>query len=534
MDIKSNKQEKIKMNLKCHFLVMISVFTIQSAMGQNHTRDQKDNTIPVGIESSLDYLIYDYVVNHQFMGSVLVAEKGKILFSKGYGLANVEKNMPNTPHTRFGIGSITKQFTAMLVTQLVEQGKLKLDNTISSFLPDFPGNIGDKITVEMLLCHTSGLILPEGIEKYYYATTKEEWFQEYLKQLSEDGLRFEPGKGYGYSNGGYFILGLIIEKVTGKSYEDVLSEQILKPLGMTQTGTDRKGLILENRAISYRKLPDRYITWDEETNSYDPGVWGFGCGNMYSTVEDLFKFSNALSTNQLLSQKHMDMYLKMRNVKTRPPLPYVPKKLMDEFFGTYGNGFVGEISITEDTFSKEKPTFFWHDGTNKLFISNHYHFTPKDQIIIICSNCTYRSEGDEMVLKIHQLLNNKPYDHIRIKHSLTQYIEEDVAMHAGIPAAIDEFRRLMNDTVDFIVPGKNYFVNISRQVAEEGHSDWAIEVLQGSISIFPGFWEAYEVLGDIYIEGKDTTAAIQSYKKSLELNPNNENAKKMLNQLEEK
>lgn len=515
--------------MKYFLLVLISVFTIQSLIGQ-----KPDNRTTREIATSLDNLINGYVVNHQFMGSILVAEKGKILFSKGYGLANVEKNIPNTPETQFGIGSITKQFTAMLVTQLVEKGKLKFDNKLSEFIPDFPKDLGDKITIEMLLCHTSGLIFPEGIEKYYYASTKKEYLNEYLKQLSEDGLRFEPGKGYGYSNAGYFILGLIIEKVTGKNYEDVLTEQILKPLGMKQTVCDRKGLVLENRATSYSKLRDRYISWNEETNSYDPAICGFAYGSIYSTVGDLFKFSNALSSNQLLSKEYMNLFLQMRNVKTRVPIPRISKELVKEFFGKFGNGFVGEISFIEDPGSQKIDTLFWHDGTNKLFKSNHFYYRGKDQIIIICSNCSFLCEGNEMVLKIHQLLNNKPYDHILIKHSLTQYIEEDVAMHAGIPAAIDEFRRFMNDTVNFIVPEKNYFVNISRQVSEEGHSDWAIEVLQGGISLFPGFWEAYEVLGDMHLMEKNTIAAIQSYKKSLELNPKNENAKKVLEQLQKK
>ena len=183
------------------------------------------------LQSRMDGLINEYVAHRNFMGSVLVADRGKVVFSKGYGLADVEKNVPNTPETRFMIGSITKQFTAMLVTQLVVKGRLKLENTISDLLPDFPREIGQRITVEMLINHTSGLILPEGIEKYYNASTKEEFLKVYLKQLSEEGLRFEPGKGYGYSNAGYHILGHIIEKVTGKTYEAVLDEQILKPLG---------------------------------------------------------------------------------------------------------------------------------------------------------------------------------------------------------------------------------------------------------------------------------------------------------------
>jgi len=488
------------------------------------------------LQTRIDDLVNEYVLNGQFMGSVLVAENGEVILAKGYGLADAEKNIPNTPETKFGIGSITKQFTAMLVTQLVEKGKLRLDNTIADFLPDFPEDTGKKITVEMLLCHTSGLPFPEGIEKYYYASTKDEYLQEFIKQLNEEGLRFAPGDGYGYSNAGYFILGLIIEKVTGKSYEEVLSEQILNPLGMSQTGCDRKGLVVENRATSYAKLRDRYNTWNEETNSYDPAICGFGYGNLYTTVGDLFKFSEALSTNRLLSEKYLAMYLKVRNIKTRVPIPGISQELVRNHFGTFGNGFVGEISYIEDPDTKEKETLYWHDGTCKLFKSNHFHYSGKDQIIIIFSNCSFLCEGNEMVLKIHQLLNNKPYDHILIKHSLSQYISEDVATHAGVPAAIDEYYRFKDDTASFTVPGQDWLIWAGRYVAGElGDPDnailLAILLFQAAITSFPDSWQAYDAMGETYIAKGDTALAIQCYRESLDLNSENEAAKKIIMQL---
>jgi len=516
---------EVKMEKK-YFIMCVLAFFILGLACEGYSQSQP---------SKIDDLVNDYVINHQFMGSVLVAEKGKIVFAKGYGLADVEKNIPNTPETKFMIGSITKQFTAMLITQLVEKGKLKFDNRISDFVSDFPKDIGDKITIKMLLSHSSGLIFPEGIEKYYYASTKEEYLQEYLKQLSKEGLRFEPGDGYGYSNAGYFILGLIIEKVTGKNYEEVLTAQILKPLGMTQTGCNRKGLVIDNSATSYAKLQDRYSTWNEETNSYDPAICGFAYGNLYSTVGDLFKFSMALSTNQLLSKKYMDMYLKMRRVKKRVPIPRISQELVRDYFGTFGNGFVGEISYIEDPDTKEKEALYWHDGTQKLFKSNHFHYSGKDQIIIICSNCSFLCEGNEMVLKIHQLLNNKPYDHILIKHSLSQYISEDVAMHAGIPAVIDEYWRFKDDTANFIVPDQDWLIWAGRYVSEEWKDpDNAILLFQTTIKSFPDSWKAYDALGETYIKKGDKQEAIQSFKKSVELNPQNTNAIEMLKKLEKK
>ena len=482
------------------------------------------------LKSGIDGLVNEYVVGQNFMGSILVAEKGKVLFSEGYGLADVEKNIPNTPETRFMIGSITKQFTAMLVTQLAEKGKLKLENTISDFLPDFPKEIGKQITVEMLLNHTSGLILPEGIEKYYGASTKEDFLKIYLKQLSEEGLRFEPGKGYGYSNAGYHILGHIIEKVTGETYEAVLHEQILDPLGMSSTGCNKSGLVLNSRAYSYCRLPDRYVEWNNEL-SHDPEVIYFSAGAMYSTVGDLFKFSEALSSNTLLSPEYLQVYLKLRNVKSRPPIPYMPQRVVDKFFSTCGNGFVGEISVIQHPDS-EADTLYWHDGTMYLFKSFHYHFTRNEQIIIILSNCSFICEGDEMALRIYQVLNNRPYDHIRIKHSLAQYIEEEVALHAGIPAAIEEYVRLKSDTITFVLPSARRLVNDARQIVELGDFESAIRILQATLSDFPDSWEAHDALGETYIIKGDSAQAVGHLKKSLQLNPQNLHAAELLKKLE--
>jgi CubicO group peptidase (beta-lactamase class C family) len=482
------------------------------------------------LPDEIDCLVNQYVVDHDFMGSVLAADEGKIVLAKGYGLANVEENIPNTPDTKFMIGSISKQFTAMLVTQLAEKGMLKFDDTISDFLPDFPKDMGERMTVEMLLSHTSGLPFPEGIEKYYYVSTKQEYLQEFFKQVSEEGLRFKPGEGYGYSNAGYFILGLIIEKVAGKTYEEVLTEQILRPLGMSNTGCDRNGMVLANRAMSYSKMRDRYITWSDMC-SYDPTILGFAYGSMYSTVGDLFKFSEALSNNDLLSAPYLDIFLTMRNIKSRPPIPNIPEELVREFFGTCGNGFVGEVSIVEDPATKEKHTFYWHDGTCKLFKSNHFHFSERDQVIIVLSNCSFLCEGNEMVLRIYQLLNNKPYEHISIKHSLSQYISEDIATHAGIPAALDEYLRFKSDTLNFTVPGEAWFIRASRTVVDMGDLPGAILILQMVTDQFPQSWEAYDAMGEIYMMQGDAEDATRSLETSLQLNPGNTHAAELLKNL---
>jgi tetratricopeptide (TPR) repeat protein len=289
---------------------------------------------------------------------------------------------------------------------------------------------------------------------------------------------------------------------------------------------------IENLAVSYQKLSDRYITWNEELYAYDPAVCGFGYGQIVSTVRDLYKFSRSFSSDRLLSKEYLDMYLKMRNIKSHPPVPGISKALALDFFGTCGNGFAGEISILQDPDTQEKEMLYWHDGTDMLFKSNHFHYAGKEQIIIICSNCSFLNEGNEIVLKIHQLLNNKPYEQIRIKHSLSQYISEDIAMHAGIPAAIEEYFRFKDDTARFIVPDQDYIMYHGRIMAELGDLDNAILLFQAAVTAFPDSWKAYDALGDVYRSKGDTEQAVQNFKKSLELNPGNRNAQKMLKKLE--
>jgi len=510
--------------MRLHRIALFSIlFAVLGTQASSPSRPDK-----------IDSLVNNYAATKGFMGTVLVADNGEVIFAKGYGLADAGRKIPNTTDTRFPIGSISKQFTSMLVMQLVEQGKLRLADRLSDLVPEFPRDPGEKITVGMLLSHTSGLPFPEGIEKYYPATTKGEFLQVFLQQLSAEGLRFEPGEGYGYSNAGYFLLGMIIEKVTGKSYEEILSAQILQPLGMNATGCQKEDLAIENLAVCYQKLPEGYVTWNEEMFSYDPGIVGFGFGSLYTTAGDLFKFSMALGNEALLSREYLDVYLQMRHEKKRPPIPNISNNLVQEFFTTCGSGYVGEIAIVEDPATKEKETVYWHDGTDKLFKSNHFHYSEKGRVIIILSNCSFLGEGNEIVLKISQLLSGRPFDHILIKHSLSQYISEDIAMHAGIPAAVGEYLRFKADTLNFIVPGEDYLIGHGLAFAERGDLDNAILILETTRSEFPGSWQVHEALGKVYAMEGDTPAAIQSFKKSLELNPGNAGAAEAVKKLEGK
>ena len=148
----------------------------------------------------------------------------------------MEWNIPNTPDTKFRLGSITKQFTATVMLQLVEQGKIKLDAKLSDYLPEYRKDTGNKVTIHHLLTHTSGIPSYTGQPGFFENVSRNPYkVDEFVKKYASGDLEFEPGSRFSYNNSGYFLLGAIIEKVTGKTYEQVLKEKILDPVGMKNT-----------------------------------------------------------------------------------------------------------------------------------------------------------------------------------------------------------------------------------------------------------------------------------------------------------
>lgn len=250
------------------------------------------------LPKQLDALATSYAKAGQFNGTVLVAEHGKVVFTKGYGLANREWNQPNAADTKFRLGSLTKQFTSLLVMQLVEQGKLRLDGHITDYLPDYPKASGDKITLHHLLTHTSGIPNYTSQPGFEAASILATTPTAFLRTFAELPLEFEPGSTFKYSNSGYFLLGTIIEKVTGKTYTQVLTENILQPLHMQDTGYDLSETILPRRAAGYDKASNGVIY----NTSYIDMTVPYAAGSLYSTVNDLYKWDQALYTTQQLSE----------------------------------------------------------------------------------------------------------------------------------------------------------------------------------------------------------------------------------------
>jgi CubicO group peptidase (beta-lactamase class C family) len=242
----------------------------------------------------MEQLIKAYVPA-RFMGSVLVAQDGKVLLDKGYGFANLEWDVPNTPTTKFRLGSITKQFTAASILLLEEQGKLKVEDPVKKYMPDAPA-AWDKITIFHVLTHTSGIPSFTGFPDFEsheaQATTPEklvEWFRD-------KPLEFEPGTKWNYSNSGYVLLGYLIEKISGESYSEFVQQNIFTPLGMKDSGYDSNSAIIAHRAAGYTPGKSGAVNAGFVHMSIP-----FSAGALYSTTEDLLRWEQGLFGGKVLT-----------------------------------------------------------------------------------------------------------------------------------------------------------------------------------------------------------------------------------------
>jgi CubicO group peptidase (beta-lactamase class C family) len=238
-----------------------------------------------------------------FSGAVLISRDGKRVFEKAYGLANAEWKIPNATSTKFEIGSITKPFTAILIMQLEQEGKLALSNSVCMYLTNCPGQ-WQPITLHHLLSQTSGIFNLTSAPDFEIQRIAPQTHDEMVARFSGAPLAFTPpGSKFQYSNSNYYLLGMVIENITRTPYATVLRQRILEPLDMHDSGiVDRRALVSE-RASGYQDDDKGHM--ENDTRPMDP-TWSFSAGAMYSTVQDLKKWSDALASGKLLPLKDLE------------------------------------------------------------------------------------------------------------------------------------------------------------------------------------------------------------------------------------
>ena len=245
--------------------------------------------------SRIDQLVQSFVPSGKFMGSVLIARGNELVFNKGYGSANLEWNIPNSPSTKFRLGSLTKQFTAASILLLEERGKLRVDDPVKKHLSDAPA-AWDTITIFNLLTHTSGIPNFTGFPEYRSLEPFPSTTEKIVARFRDKPLDFQPGEKWSYSNSGYVLLGYLIERITGGSYEQFVQENIFAPLAMKDSGYDSNSAVIRNRAAGYAPGPN------------GPANAGFvhmsiphAAGALYSTTEDLLRWQQGLFGGKLLT-----------------------------------------------------------------------------------------------------------------------------------------------------------------------------------------------------------------------------------------
>jgi D-alanyl-D-alanine carboxypeptidase len=271
----------------------------------------------------------------QLSGAVLVAKDDRVLFSHAYGLADRHRRIPNTIRTRFRIGSMNKMFTAVAILQLVEAGKLKLTAPLGTYLPAYPNReVATKVTIRQLLTHTGGtgdIFGPEFDAHRNDLRT----LADYVKLYGRRGPEFEPGSSWAYSNYGFILLGVVIEKVTGHSYYDYVQRHIYAPAGMTRTGSLPEDHAVPDRSISYTKPPGA-TAWAANTDTLP--YRGTSAGGGYSTVGDLARFAHALLSHKLLNPDTTKLLITGK-VKAGPGARYAYG--FEDARDANGNGWVG-------------------------------------------------------------------------------------------------------------------------------------------------------------------------------------------------
>ncbi len=258
----------------------------------------------------IDAFIKKLAEDDKFSGAVFVAKDDKPIFQKAYGLASKEYNVPNQTNTKFNVASVGKMFTGVAVAQLAEQGKLSFNDFIGKYLPDYPKDVANRVTINHLLTHTSGLGSYWKDEFHEANHARFRTIQDFFPLFTNDAPAFPPGAKWSYSNAGFMVLGAIIEKVAGQSYFAYVKENVFRRAGMNDTDFYEADRVTPNLAIGYTKQ-NRYLREVTEwTNTlFISPVKGGAAGGGYSTVEDLLRFSVALRQNKLLNSEMTDTTL---------------------------------------------------------------------------------------------------------------------------------------------------------------------------------------------------------------------------------
>jgi CubicO group peptidase (beta-lactamase class C family) len=446
-------------------------------------------------------------------GVVLIAHEGRVVYTRTFGDADPEWPQPHVVDGRFRIASITKPFTSVLTLRLVQAGKLRLEAPISEYLPEYRKDVGTRVTVEQLLNHTSGIPDFANLPGFWREELPRPHTREELLKgwLSRD-LEFEPGTKAKYNSTGFYLLGLIAERVTGKPYGEALREWVLAPAGLKDTGYDAPGTMIQRRVRGYMRTP---------TGRLEPAPYMHmgnveASGGMYSTVMDLWRFDRALASGTLLNKE-----LQARMFKA-----YAPDTFGKEL--SFGLGwYVGERELGPDV----RVAVHEHGGNAPGFRA-YVSRSPADggfiALLFNDGDGSYSESTRRLTRDLMRIVRGMAVEEPRpgFARALTK-----VLLEQGVDAAR---ARLPELTRTLPLTSPRDLNNIGYGLLMEGRLPESLFLFRLNIERFPQDANAYDSLGEACLVAKDLTCARENYARALELDPKNDNARQVLERLKTK
>ncbi|MEQ1797890.1 MAG: serine hydrolase [Lacibacter sp.] len=439
---------------------------------------------------------------NMFDGAVLVAENGKVVYKGAFGLANREWNIPNRTDTKFMLGSVSKPLTATLMLIQVQKGLIGLNKTVADYLPEFKTKPAAGVTIKQLLSHTSGVPNYDIIKDFFPRISRQNFTrEEYVKVFMDSALAFEPGTRYFYSSWGYFTLGYIMERVTGKSYAQLMKEDIFDKLQMNNSGSYQHLQIVPNRATGYDYSFGGFTSADFRDQSNTMGT-----GDLYSTVEDLFKFHLAISNYTLLNKQLTD---EMLSPGIKP--------------AKYGYGWFNQnFKYTP----ADSVAANFHLGMTEGFISFMLRIPSTNSFTIILCNSS-PTDFFGITKNLVKILYNMP---VAVKQPAHKKMETYISQ-MGAVKAVEEYKKMKADTSHYYIDwiSMNF---IAEQLLNLKRYEDARIIAENNAAEFPDKDLVMFTMGSIYQALNRKEDAVIFYKKTLQLYPGYQEAQNRLKELE--
>lgn len=448
-----------------------------------------------------------------YSGAVLVAQRGEVIYEGAFGFANREWSIPNTLDTKFRLASVSKQFCSLLVLQLAQEGKLELDDHITDHLAYYRKDTGNQVTIHHLLAHQSGVPDFTASPEYRRTISRTSYGKdEFIQKHCSGDLLHKPGTIYSYSNAGYCILGRIIEKTTGKSFEQSLQERIFTPLGMGDSGLDQNSKIVERRASGYTLGSFGLENADYLEMSSTPGP----AGGIYSTVRDMLLWDRALKTDQLLSEQYRQkMFTPNRDV------PEV-KAAGGRPHSNYGYGW--QIFARNHPITKFRMNVIYHGGAINGFRAAESRLVDQDAFVIVLCNQGDSYGGSEvwnavtaLNRELSHIVANQPYKMPARRKRTQDQVMYDLAVEKGSEATIAWFREKGKPAA-----WGGSMLKVSERLIQEGRAEVALELMEFDLQQTPGKVWLLRKTAQAVLEHGNPQRALELATQGLELRPEDE------------